>query len=329
MTDIIAYLQTHAIAYEENVELRKHTWIHRGGVARLWITPESCDQLQTIGTELYRHSIKFQVIGHSSNLYFDNNFNPPVIISTAKLTRFLFRSDMIECECGVSVKSLAKEAVEQGISGFEGLVDLPGTIAAAVCNNSGCYGCDVSSLLHHVEFLQENGQVVSLSHNDLCYAERTSALKRKQIRGIILKVYLNIHKSSDAAQIRTTAQKNHLQRITYQERPAQTLGSIFPKNVMTAFEKNLPLHTKIPIILLNKLFKLHCISYFTRQQQKRNIICLLNGLWDIRDYISKKNFNCFIWKDDKADEAFLRYRSFVQNTAKDNQIEIETINRIE
>lgn len=329
MTELITYLRTHSIPYEENVELKKRTWIHRGGIASLWITPASCNQLQAICTELYRRDIAFQIIGHTSNLYFCNNVNPQMIISTAKLTRYTFQPEIIECECGVSVKSLAKEAVEKGFSGLEGLVDLPGTIGAAVCNNSGCYGSEVSALLHHADFLQKDGQVLTLSYKDLAYGERSSAIKRKEIQGVILKAYFAIRKSQDVNQVRATAEKNHIHRITYQERPAQTLGSIFPKNVVTAFEKNLPLHTKIPVILLNKLFYRHWISYFTRQQQKRNIICLLNGLWDIRNYISPKNFNCFIWKDDQADEAFIRYRVFVQKTAKSNEIEIETIDKIQ
>lgn len=49
------------------------------------------------------------------------------------------------CECGVSVKRLSAEMVKSGFVGFAGLCDLPGTVAAAIYGNAGCYGCDLSS----------------------------------------------------------------------------------------------------------------------------------------------------------------------------------------
>ena len=322
---IVTYLDSERIPYETNVDLKKRTWIHRGGIAHLWITPTSTEQLQQLCSNLYKQGREFKIIGQTSNLYFDNSYNPEIIICTTKLNVFSVTSNSIECECGVPVKTLAKYAVENGISGFEGLVDLPGTIAAATFNNSGCYNCQVSSLLKYVEFLSSNGEIKKLTPADLNYAERTSALKRREIRGVILKVILSYTLTDNADLLIQTARNNHAHRIQFQERPAQTLGSIFPNGVLRAFEMNLPRFSKICLKFIYKAHQLKLITYSRQQKSKRDIICLLNGMWGIHKYISPKNFNCFIWKDANADKAFNTYCTFVQQIAHIKKIEIEVI----
>ena len=72
--------------------------------------------------------------------------------------------------------------------------------------------------------------------------------------------------------------------------------------------------------------KCHFISHHQYTKATRDIILLCNGLWSIRKYISTYTFNCFIWKDEYADEAFTLYKNFIQKLAKTNTIEIEILN---
>ena len=320
---IVTYLDSERIPYETNVDLKKRTWIHRGGIAHLWITPTSTEQLRQLCTELYKQEKTFKIIGQTSNLYFLNSYNPDIIICTTKLNSLYVNSDSIECECGVPVKTVAKYAVENGIFGFEGLIDLPGTIAAATYNNSGCYNCQVSSLIEHVEFLRSDGEIIKLNPTDLHYTERSSALKRGEIVGVILKVTLSCKITDRTDLLIQTAQNNHAHRMQYQERPAHNLGSIMSPKVYLDFERNLPFFTKLLIIALYKAKKISLISSLTMQKMKRDIICAFNGLWHIRRYLSDKNFNCFIWKDADADKAFTEYRHFIAQTAKSDVLEIE------
>ena len=321
--DIITYLDKAGISYERDVELKKRTWIHRGGVAKLWITPSSGDELQEVCAKLYKEHTPFFIIGHTSNIYFSNDYNTDIIISTIKLNSFSQSGGIIVADCGAAVKSLAKYGVEQGLSGFEGLVDLPGTIGAAVYNNSGCYECSVAELLDHIDMIDENGKSVTLTRDDMGYTERSSILKRGEKKGVITKVYLRANPAQDIKAIQQKAETNHHHRITYQEQPAQTLGSVFPTYVVKAFEKNLNAPTRILLSLIYKAHSAGLISFLTRQKAKRDIICVLNGLWTIRQYISERNFNCFIWKDDKADEAFFQYKSKVSQISQKEQTEIE------
>ncbi len=325
MSEILQYLNGHHIPYEQNVDLKKRTWIHCGGVAGLWVTPESCAQLVALCRYLYANKTDFKIIGHTSNIYFKSTYNPSLIISTIKLTHFSIDSNYLRCECGTAVKTVATFAIEHGYLGFEGLIDLPGTVAASIYNNSGCYRCSVAEMLHHIDFITTEGELVELSKEELLYSERSSSLKRKELSGVIINIYLTVKKTNDIDALALQAKRNHNHRIAYQEKPANTLGSIFPMYVYNAFEANLSVVTKILIKGLYILRLMHCISEHQFTKNKRDCILLCNKLWDIRNYVSEYTFNTFIWKDEGAENAFERYRSFVQNTAHSNQIEIEII----
>lgn len=83
--NLTKYLDLHSIQYETNVSLKKRTWIHRGGIAELFITPVNAEELEKVVSFLYSQSIRFQLIGHTSNLYILNSCNIPVVVSTSNV----------------------------------------------------------------------------------------------------------------------------------------------------------------------------------------------------------------------------------------------------
>ena len=68
------YLDTQKIQYETHVDLKKRTWIHRGGIAGIYISPASADELETIVSFLYSEDISFLLIGHTRDNYFSAIF---------------------------------------------------------------------------------------------------------------------------------------------------------------------------------------------------------------------------------------------------------------
>ena len=93
--DLTKYLDLHSIQYETNVSLKKRTWIHRGGIAELFITPVNAEELEIIVSFLYSQSIRFQLIGHTSNLYILNSCNIPVVVSTSKCRNYSLENGML------------------------------------------------------------------------------------------------------------------------------------------------------------------------------------------------------------------------------------------
>ena len=125
------YLDSNHIPYEINVDLKKKTWIHRGGIAALFITPMNSNELEKLVSYLYSKNVKFLLVGHTSNIYIVNECNISVVVSTIKCRNFTIEGNQIYCEAGVGVIKLAKQMITHGYKGFEYLTGLPGTIGAA------------------------------------------------------------------------------------------------------------------------------------------------------------------------------------------------------
>lgn len=125
---IISKLQALNIPYEENVSLKHKTWIKTGGIVSLWIMPDSVESLIKCCRYFYSEEINFELVGHTSNIYYLDDYNPSIIITTVKLRKFVETKDFIECACGTPVTLLSRYCIEKGYKGYFGLVNLPGTV---------------------------------------------------------------------------------------------------------------------------------------------------------------------------------------------------------
>ena len=206
--------------------LHDRTWIHRGGDVNIWFQPLSLEELETVGNKLYGCKSDFVTIGHTSNIYFRNTFNIDYVIDTRKLNHLAeVDGSTIECWCGTPTKTIARYCVEHGYSRYEGLIDLPGTIAGAVVNNAGCFGCGIDNVLKYIEILKEDGTICTVERDELNYRFRNSSLKDGTLKGIILRVFLDISEKKDCSVLKKIAEQNHRIRLFSQDPPSNNLGS--------------------------------------------------------------------------------------------------------
>ena len=322
--DLKAFLYTEQIPFEENIDLKKKTWIHRGGNAAYYIIPETVDQLRRVVTRLYKEQFDFKIVGHTSNLYIRNTTDLEIVISTIHLTQYQEKNGHYICECGVSIANLSRAAIEKGHAGYEGFINLPGTVASAAVNNAGCFKCCISDLLEEADVLCPDGKIRTFSKEMFEYSERSSAFKRGEMKGVILRVTLDCSRIEAKETLQQRAESNTQYRKTRQEGSKQNLGSTYPIYVMKAFYKNLPKFTQLFLRISAKLYQ---IAHKQRPQSVVNTIILLGSgnYAKLHRYISKHNFGCFVWRDEKADEAFHTYQAFIAKISGLQDIEIEII----
>lgn len=313
------FLIKKSIHYKTNISLKQKTWIKRGGVTNFWIEPKKIDHLIQIVNYLNSKNLNFELVGHTSNIYFKNDYNPYIVISTISLKNYTDKDNVIVCDCGVNVKTLSRYAVSKGYIGFEGLIDLPGTVGSAIYNNSSCYECSVSSLMIKIDFLNNKGEIIQLYYDDLKFQNRSSILKREAseyIGGVILKIYLRKNITKEISKVKAKADYNHKHRRKHQHSPSMNLGSVF---------------SKLPFLIGPKLFngvfgllaRVPGLNELYFQKMKRSVLVYLFGGYKIRRYISKLNINTFVWVDDNADKAFIEYQSFIKRITKTAKFEIE------
>lgn len=312
---IKGFLSCHNIPFEENVSLSKKTWIKTGGVCGCWITPDSIQKMKDLCSYLYQNNYAFDLVGQTSNIFFHSTYNPSVIVSTSKMNKYEVEDDEIVCDCGVKVIRLAKDCLSKGYEGFYGLVSLPGTVAAAVYNNAGCFDCSISSMLVSAEVLMPDGTLNTFTKDDFGFSHRSSAFKRGEKKGIILSIRM---KSSRTANVETEIKKAE-ETVAYrkkrQEGPDKNLGSVFAEMTI---KRNLKNRIATLLTKMAELFGVPNTMAF-----RKRILLKLYGFSNLDKYISDKQLNTFVWRDAEAEQMFILYKRFMNCVYKDTVIEIE------
>lgn len=302
-----------------NISVYDICWLNhaRGGMIGTFYEPENLDELRNICLTLYLEGKDFDLIGHTSNIYFLPDYSVANMVSTRKCNNIVEETDYIVCDCGVSVTKLSRQMVDKGIKGFEGLIDLPGTVGAAVYGNASCYRCSINSLLISFDLLKPDGGIETLYPDVLKLSKRSSSLKRNELKGIILSVKLR-KEQGNAILLKDIAEKNHHLRKASQPSPEDNLGSVYANK-----------NTKTPVgYIVNGIAKSVGLLYGLtgknekqiKGKQKEIVLSLLQAR-DLLPYVY--GWNRYIWKDELAHTLFWKFDRIHRLLYKDNKFEIE------
>ena len=314
------FLNQNHISYEKDASLAKKTWIHRGGVT-CWISPSSSNELELLCAFLCKHDFGFLIVGHTSNLYIKNTYNPPIVISTIQCNRFDLSGDTIFCEAGASVIKLSKAAVEAGIGGYEYLTGLPGTVGGALCNNSSCGKYSIADLLVYAEYIDEKGNRGRLTKEDFNYSFRTSDFKTHRKKGVITKVYLKKF-PGEREKLLAISRENEEQRKRNLGSGAMNLGCTVNRCFING---KMPFKYRVRQSLYTRMLSYIEKDELTRRKKQKEHILRISGYSDLNPYISDYSMIIYTWKDAKADLLFPRYLEFMENIYKTDKVEIEIL----
>lgn len=294
-------------------------WLNHAesGIIGTYYEPENKAELEGICKELFCQNKRFDLIGHTSNIYFLPGYNVDYMVSTRKCNTYIESEHEIVCDCGVPVMKLARKMIAEGIKGFEGLIDLPGTVAASVYGNASCYGCSISHLLISCEVLLPDGKRKTLFPNDLRFSKRSSALKRGDLSGVILSIKLR-KDFGERDEIKRLADRNHQKRKQTQPAPSDNLGSIYFKSGGWSLYSCLPR-------MLSKIYEM--LFFFSvkdrkeRKKRKMEFLFRLIGGTDVFPYVY--DWNRYIWKDEHSHKMFWKFHRLHQKMFKESEFEIE------
>lgn len=299
-----------------NISAQKISWVKSNRVAldnstciKNLYYPDSVSELSCLLSMLCMGGVV--VIGYSSNTLYLPSFKADNVVCTKYINQWTETNDTLICDCGVSVSSLSKYAVEKGYKGFEGLTDLPGTIASAVYGNSGCRGCSVNALVKSFSLFDDKGQVKEYSAKDLKVSYRSTSLKRGELKGTILQVTLT-KIQGNPIELKRIADHNHVIRKAQQPSVLNNLGT-------TINGGNSPTCKGRFLHYLERI-----IQFVTRNNDTRNSYPLLLKLIGKRKYVPYVYYwNRYMFLDEKSHMLFDDYVSFVKTLYSDAKLEIE------
>jgi UDP-N-acetylmuramate dehydrogenase len=209
---------------QENAPLARYTAARIGGPAEFLLTVYSAAELAGAAEKLWELEIKFRLLGGGSNvLVADRGISGVVILNQAKEVKFAERHAW--AESGASIGSIARRAVEKGLSGLEWAATVPGTVGGAIVGNAGAHGGDTAGSLDHAEVLHRQDGRGAWDVERLEFDYRSSWLKRNPGQAIVLAGRFDLE-PSDPASVRSTVEEY----VEYRQQTQPTgasIGSMF------------------------------------------------------------------------------------------------------
>ena len=157
-----------------NAPMAEYCTLGVGGKADLLFIPKDINDLATalrrVPTE-----IPITIIGGGSNILVrDGGLSGLTILTTKMQNNIKIKDTYISADAGVSSVLISNIAANHGISGFEFMCGLPGTIGGAVCGNAECFGGETSKVIESVDVIDRKGNLIHMKNNELGFRYRGS-----------------------------------------------------------------------------------------------------------------------------------------------------------
>lgn len=215
---------------KQNEPLSKHTTFDIGGPAKYFAAVKTKEEVLEAIDFAKSKKLPFFILGGGSNILINDNGYDGLIIKI-KIGGVNVVGEKIMAGAGVLLSQLVNESAQNGLSGLEWAVGIPGTIGGAVNGNAGAYGRAISESVDEISVLAEDGgqwKEKKYSNKECHFEYRKSKFKHLANKEIILEVSLKLEKS-DAEKIKEEIKKIVLQRKG-KIPPQPSAGCVF-KNV--------------------------------------------------------------------------------------------------
>ena len=166
-------------------------------------------------------------MGNGSNLLVsDKGYRGAVIQLWKNFSDITVKGTTIIVKAGALLSKIAAEALEEGLTGMEFASGIPGTIGGATVMNAGAYGGEMKNIIKEVTVLTQEGELLTLSNEEMKLGYRTSIVKEKGY--VVVSVVLQL-KKGDKEEIRKVMEDLKERRVTKQPLDMPSAGSTFKR----------------------------------------------------------------------------------------------------
>ncbi len=203
--------------------LAPHTWFQVGGKADVFFVAQDSDDVKDF-LQLLPRDVPLLPVGAASNLLVrDGGWRGAVVKCGKGFQTMSHEAGMITAGAAVLDASLAQFALKEKITGLEFYLGIPGTVGGAVVMNAGCFGGETKDVLHHADFITRDGELITLTRDQLQFSYRHSLIPR----GAICVAAHFTAKPGDEEKIRETMLRLKEEKNKNQPLRGKTGGSTF------------------------------------------------------------------------------------------------------
>ena len=212
---------------QRNEELKKHTTFRIGGPADYFVSPETVEELKNVIILCQEKKIPYYILGNGSNLLVgDKGYRGVIIQIYKKMNQISVEGEFLYAQAGALFSKIAAAAVREGLTGFEFASGIPGTLGGAVMMNAGAYGGEMSHVLKSVDVLTKDGEIKTLSLEELELGYRTSVISKNGY--IVLSAVISLQKGN-IEEIQALMNDLKERRVTKQPLEFASAGSTFKR----------------------------------------------------------------------------------------------------
>ena len=156
----------------EEEYLRHHTTFKIGGPADLFVEPTTMAELSFALRTIHEFDVPVTIIGCGSNILVKDGGIRGAVVSVRHITQIMDCNDNVLCiGSGYMLKDASEFAWENGLTGLEFAIGIPGTLGGAVFMNAGAYDGEMSHVVTAVRAVDFQGNIkeYDASHLDFGY----------------------------------------------------------------------------------------------------------------------------------------------------------------
>ncbi len=230
------------INIQENIELAPLTTFGIGGVGRWFVEVGSCEELREALEFAQSKELEYFILAGGSNLLVgDDGFGGLVIKINLRKLEIDADKGLVVAGAGCNLLEVINQTAEAGLSDWEAMAGIPGTIGGAVRGNAGAFGTEMVDVVTSVAALDsQTGKVREFAQNECEFEYRNSFFKQNP-QWIILSAVIGLEAADGVvvkekiAQTIAEREKRHLQDVA-------AAGSFFanpvaPAEVCAQFER--------------------------------------------------------------------------------------------
>lgn len=207
--------------------MRLHTTFRVGGPADLFVSPNSVEEVCKVTALCREEGVPYYIMGNGSNLLVaDQGYRGVIIQFYKEMNDISVEGTLLRAQAGALLSAVANRALLESLTGFEFAAGIPGTLGGACVMNAGAYGGEMKDVLKAVTVLTQEGEVLTLSNEELELGYRTSVIARKHYIVLEAEIALSEGKKEEIQAVMDDLKER---RITKQPLEYPSAGSTFKR----------------------------------------------------------------------------------------------------
>lgn len=220
-----------------NEPMSKHTSIKIGGPAEVFIKATTVEEVKLVVEYTNKNSIPLYVIGNGSNILVKDEGIKGIVLKP-QLTQIAIEKSnenyaIVTVGSGTVLGALAQKLMQEGITGFEELSGIPGTIGGAVRMNAGAHDKEIKDIVETTTYIDMQGKIHTITNEEQQFTYRSSIFAKEKF--IILETKLKLQ-YGNKEKIKQKMEEYAIWRKEHQPLEQPNAGSTFKRgdNFITA-----------------------------------------------------------------------------------------------